>query len=264
MPNPTRPAPSRVRRTSVATIDAYERFYVYLAAIFIAALVACNLIFLKFFRWETPIEGLVFVQSVGILAYPVTFLVTDILSEAYGSKRANAVVTAGFIASLFVLGLVYISDRTSAVASSPLSDAEFHKTFGLFGVGVAASMVAYLAAQYIDIRLFRFWRKLTKGKHLWVRNNFSTMLSQVVDTASVVGLLCAFGALPWSKFTLLFVNGVIFKWIVALLDTPFFYAASAWLRKRFPEQVEAIHNLETFETDEQAAGLTVATDLETP
>ena len=87
---------------------AYEQFYLVLAAIFIAALVTCNLIFQKFFIWDFSLFGasIQFEQSVGILAYSVTFLVTDILSEIYGKERANRVVTSGLIASLFVLGLV--------------------------------------------------------------------------------------------------------------------------------------------------------------
>lgn len=217
----------------------YDMGYMVFGGMFIAALVACNLIFLKFFSWDTGVFGLTFTQSVGILPYPITFLITDILSECYGTRRANAVVLSGFVASLFVLLIVTIADSTSAASFSRLSDQEFHKTFGMFGVGVFASMGAYLAAQFIDIRIFRFWRRLTKGRHLWLRNNGSTMVSQVVDTVSVLGLLCLFGALPWSKFWLLALNGILFKWFIALCDTPFFYAAVFGMRRLFPEQMAA-------------------------
>lgn len=216
---------------------AYEQFYLILAAIFIAALVACNLIFQKFFSWDFSILGVDvrFQQSVGILAYPVTFLVTDILSEIYGKRRADRVVTSGLVASVFVLGLVVVSSFVDAAEWSPVNDAMFLRVFGLQWVAVTASMVAYLGAQYLDIRLFHFWKRVTHGKHLWLRNNASTITSQVVDTALVNGLLAALGTpgVTWELFPTLFVNGVLFKWAMALLDTPVFYAAVLYLRHRF-------------------------------
>jgi len=216
---------------------AYEQFYLVLAAIFIAALVACNLIFQKFFIWDFSLFGasIQFEQSVGILAYPVTFLVTDILSEIYGKERANRVVTSGLVASLFVLGLVLVSTLMEATPWSPVDNETFLRVFGLQWVAVTASMVAYLGAQYLDIRLFHFWKKLTHGKHLWLRNNASTIGSQLVDTALVNGLLAALGTtgVTWERFPELFMNGVLFKWTMALLDTPIFYAAVFYLRRRF-------------------------------
>ena len=216
---------------------AYEQFYLVLAAIFIAALVACNLIFQKFFIWDFSVLGasIRFEQSVGILAYPVTFLVTDILSEIYGKERADRVVTSGLVASLFVLALVLVSTLMKATDWSPVDDPTFLRVFGLQWVAVTASMVAYLGAQYLDIRLFHFWKKLTHGKHLWLRNNASTIGSQLVDTALVNGLLAALGTtgVTWERFPELFMNGLVFKWTMALLDTPIFYAAVFYLRRRF-------------------------------
>ena len=214
----------------------YEQLYVILAAIFIAALVACNLIFQKFFIWKIDLFGsrYIFQQSVGILAYPVTFLVTDILSEIYGKTRADRVVTAGLLASLFVMSLVLISALVPASSWSPIDSETFMRVFGLQWVGVTASMIAYLGAQYLDIRLFHFWKRATQGKHLWLRNNASTIGSQVVDTALVNGILAALGTtgVTWERFPELFLNGVLFKWTVALLDTPLFYAAVYYCRHR--------------------------------
>jgi len=102
--------------------------------------------------------------------------------------------------------------------------------FGLIPGAVFASMVAYLVAQFIDIRIFHFWKRVTKGKHLWLRNNGSTIVSQLVDTATVLVLLCALDLIEWELFGALLVNGFLFKAIVALCDTPFFYLAVAWLK----------------------------------
>lgn len=211
---------------------AAERFYLVLAACFIAALVACNLIFQKFFTWS-PFGLYTFEISVGILPYPATFLITDVISEIYGKRRANQVVFAGLFASLFVAGIVLLAQAAPQTEWSPVSDAEFSKVFGLFGPAVFASMMAYLAAQFIDIRVFHFFKTATKGRHLWLRNNVSTISSQFVDTATVLLLLCSAGAIEWERFGALLANGFLFKVLVALADTPFAYLIIGSLRNRF-------------------------------
>ena len=210
--------------------------YLILSGIFIASLVSCNLIFQKFFQieiWVPFIGSYTFEQSVGLLPYPITFLVTDIISEIYGRKKANQVVTAGLIASIFMLLVVTISDFMPAAPWSPVNGDTFHQVFGLSGAAVFASMMAYLFAQYIDIRLFHFWKKLTYGKHLWLRNNASTIFSQFIDTFSVLALLCIFNVLSWDRFSVLLINGFLFKVFFAAFDTPLFYLSSWYLKKKF-------------------------------
>ena len=199
-----------------------DRFYLILAGIFIASLVSCNLIFQKFFTW-TPFGLYTFELSVGILPYPITFLVTDLISELYGKKKADQVVISGLIASVFVMGVVLLANYVPNTSWSPVNSELFEKVFGLQGPAVFASMIAYLSAQFIDVRVFHFWKKLTKGKHLWLRNNGSTFISQFVDTAAVLILLCSAGAIEWSRFLPLLENGFLFKIIVALIDTPIIY-----------------------------------------
>ena len=221
-----------------------DMLYIVLAGIFIASLVSCNLIFQKFFQvdiWIPFIGDYTFEQSVGLLPYPITFLVTDIISEIYGRKRASLVVTAGLFASLFMLLIITISDVSTATSWSPVDDATFHKVFGLSGAAVFASMMAYLFAQYLDVRIFHFWKRLTKGKHLWLRNNASTMFSQFVDTFSVLFLLCSLNVLNWDMFSILLLNGFLFKVFFAAFDTPIVYAMTYIIRKqlglKFGEEV---------------------------
>jgi uncharacterized integral membrane protein (TIGR00697 family) len=206
--------------------------YLILAALFIASLVASNLIFQKFFYWE-PFGIYRFEISVGILPYPITFLITDILSEIYGKKKANQVVIAGIFASFFSMLIILVADFTPAINNSPINDATFHQVFGLSPLAVLASMIAYLFAQFIDIKIFHFWKNLTKGKHLWLRNNCSTFLSQFIDTFTVVFLLCSFKILPWAIFTSLLISGFLFKVIVAALDTPILYVVIYLFKKKF-------------------------------
>ena len=94
-------------------------------------------------------------------------------------------------------------------------------------------MIAYLFAQFIDIRIFHFWKQLTKGKHLWLRNNFSTFASQFVDTFTVLFLICSFKILPWNIFGDLLISGFIFKVIIAAIDTPVLYGVTFLFRKKF-------------------------------
>jgi uncharacterized integral membrane protein (TIGR00697 family) len=215
--------------------DAAHRTYLILAGVFIASLVACNLIFRKFFIWQPfGTDGwLTFEQSVGLLPYPLTFVITDVISEVYGRKKANLVVQAGLVASLFTLVFVAISSASTAAGWSPVTDSQFDHVFGSTVAGVGASMVAYLLAQFLDVRIFHFWKDLTGGKALWLRNNLSTIPSQLVDTATVLAVLCLLGELEWGLFPKLFINGFAFKVVFALLDTPFVYLVCGWLRKRF-------------------------------
>ena len=211
---------------------AAYRIYFILGALFICSLVVSNLIFQKFFYWD--FFGLYrFEISVGILPYPITFLITDLLSEIYGKKKANQVVTAGIFASLFSLLIIYTSAAVPATDWSPVNDALFNTVFGATAVAVLASMLAYLFAQYIDIQLYHFWKRLTRGKHLWLRNNFSTFFSQFLDTITVLLLLCSFGKIEWERFSALLLSGFLFKVLIALCDTPFMYLGVYIFRKRF-------------------------------
>ena len=224
-----------------------DRIYLLLGGIFIASLISSNLIFQKFFFW-TPFAFLAspdpgnwlswlseytFELSVGILPYPITFLVTDIISEIYGREKASRVVMVGFISSIFIMGVVMVGDMVSATQWSPVDDSVFHRVFGLFGPAVFASMTAYITAQFIDIRIFHFWKRKTNNRHLWLRNNGSTIFSQLIDTLSVLFLLCSFGVIDWVRFYPLLLNGFLFKVFVALIDTPFFYLFSHLLRNYF-------------------------------
>ena len=216
---------------------AAQRIYLFLGALFITSLVVSNLIFQKFFYWypvDVEIFGAkLFEISVGILPYPITFLITDLVSEIYGKKRANQLVVAGIFASFFSMLIVYTANVVPATSWSPVNDKLYTTVFGSTAIAVFASMMAYLLAQFIDIQIYHFWKRLTKGKHLWLRNNFSTWLSQFVDTFTVLFLLCSFGKIEWNLFSGLLAAGFIFKVIVALLDTPFLYLGVYLFRKRF-------------------------------
>ncbi len=216
---------------------AAQKIYLFLAALFITSLVVSNLIFQKFFYWypvDVEIFGTkLFEISVGILPYPITFLITDLISEIYGKKRANQVVIAGIFASLFSLLIILAANYAPATSWSYVDDKMFTTVFGNSAIAVFASMITYLLAQFVDIQIYHFWKRVTKGKKLWLRNNFSTWTSQFVDTFVILVLLCSFDIIPWENFKGLLISGFLFKVIVALLDTPFLYLGVFLFKKRF-------------------------------
>lgn len=219
-----------------------EKLYLVFAALFITSLVVSNLIFQKFFLWN-PFGWFPFEISVGLLPYPITFLITDIVSEIYGKEKANQIVVTGIFASFFSIGIILLGNATSATEWSPISNNIYSKVFGMSPIAVFASMLAYLFAQFIDIKIYHFWKQKTKGKHLWLRNNFSTFSSQFIDTVTVVTLLSVFKILPWEIFGKLVLSGFLFKVIIAVLDTPFLYIAVYFFRKRFQLKVGEELNL---------------------
>lgn len=216
---------------------AYQ-IYLYMGALFITSLVVSNLIFQKFFYWQpfgdiTIFGAPIFEISVGILPYPITFLITDLISEIFGKKKANQVVIAGIFASFFSLLIVYTASAAPATEWSPVNNEMFSDVFGNTIVAVFASMMAYLLAQFVDIQVYHFWKRITQGKYLWLRNNFSTFSSQFIDTFTVVLLLCSFGEIAWSRFYGLVIAGFLFKVMIALFDTPLLYLFVYIIRRRF-------------------------------
>ena len=206
-----------------------KKIYLYLAAIFIAALVVCNLIANKFITIDLGFKT--FVISAGVLPYPITFLITDILSEIYGKNKTSRIVWAGFGASIFVLGVLLLAQQFTAITGSPVDDETFNKVFGNSWRVIFASMTAYLCAQLIDVRIYHFWKEKTAGKHLWLRNNFSTVFSQLVDTTLVVCVLFL-GIRSNSEILQFILDGWLFKILCAFIDTPLLYASTAFIRNK--------------------------------
>ena len=199
--------------------------------IFIASLITCNLIANKFVTVDLGFK--VFIVSAGILPYPLTFLVTDLISEIYGQKRANLVVFSGFIASMFVLLFLWLGGQFNAIPSSIVGDETYNSVFQNAWRIIAASMVAYLFAQFVDVRIFHFWKKLTNGKHLWLRNNGSTIASQLIDTTLVISILFL-GVWDMNQIIRGILDGWLFKMLMAFIDTPIIYGVIYLLKNKIP------------------------------
>jgi uncharacterized integral membrane protein (TIGR00697 family) len=207
-----------------------DNLYLTLAGLFITALVVCNLIANKFV--SVDLGFYTFTLSAGVLPYPITFLITDILSEMYGRKKTSRVVLMGFAALLFTILILWLGKQFAAIESSPVSDSVYNAAFGNSQRVIFASMTAYLVAQLVDVRSFHFWKRLTNGKMLWLRNNASTMLSQLVDTTLVVGVLF-YGKESFETMSGFIIDGWLFKALAAFVDTIPIYIIVWIIRRQF-------------------------------
>ena len=232
-----------------------QRVFLVLAGIFLGTLSLLNLLGItRFLDLSFPLFGMQvpMVVAVGVLPYPITFLCTDLISEIYGRKRATEVVWMGLVLNVWVVLLLWLGGVLPGVEGAEVVDPEtgmVHNADGTPAVffqvrdfafaTVAASMIAYLSAQWCDVQLFHLWKWLTGGRHLWLRNNGSTMVSQLVDTTAVI-LIAHFwaGALPniadgeplLPQLLVLIASGYVFKVTVALVDTGPVYLLVGWLR----------------------------------
>ena len=195
--------------------------------------------------------------AVGVLPYPLTFLCTDLISELYGRRRANFLVGVGFVLNFFILGALWLGSAIPAVDPSqqppwqviqlaeeivlPNGDVLSHSAelfqllYACTSGAVFASMMAYITAQFCDVQLFHFFKRLTKGKHLWLRNNFSTLTSQMVDSIMVIsvtfGATFLAGEITVMALLVLMGSNYLFKMTVALADTLPFYYLTGKLRR---------------------------------
>ncbi len=217
-----------------------EAVFIVLSGLFIGSLAMLNilglsrLIDLSFNFNGSKVHFMVFV---GVLPYPITFLCTDFICELYGKRRANMVVWAGLLLNLWVLFVLWFG---GILPEDPSVDSTaFFRIRELTFGATAASMIAYLTAQFVDVHVFHFLKKLTKGKHLWLRNNGSTLTSQLIDSIAVVlitfyvakAIVIQEGHQVFSYLMILILSNYFFKMISALLDTIPFYYGVKWLSK---------------------------------
>lgn len=228
-----------------------ERVFLVLAGLFLGSMTMLNILGVsRFLDLSFTFLGvqIPLLLAVGVLPYPVTFLCTDFISEIYGRDRASTVVWVGLLLNLWVVGFLWLAgvlppvpamDPATSLPPTDAYDFAFYRIRLLTMGAVLASMVAYLAAQFCDVFLFHFWKRLTRGRHLWLRNNGSTVVSQFVDSFAVITITHFFArGLPideaapiWPQLWVFIGSGYVFKLVIALVDTIPFYLGVAWLSK---------------------------------
>jgi len=246
---------------TTALHERRERVFLVLAGVFLGSMTMLNILGITRFVHLGPLA-----LAVGVLPYPLTFLCTDFISEFYGRRRANFVVWVGVLLNVIVLAFLWLGHQIPAISEAARPDwipegswdpppwqtlsfsAPVMLPFGgeverieLFEIiyrctrgAVVASMVAYMAAQFCDVFMFHFWKRVTGGKHLWLRNNGSTMVSQLVDATAVIfitfGAQFVSGERTLAAMLILVGSNYLFKVVVAAVDTVPFYFGVYWLK----------------------------------
>ncbi len=206
----------------------YENLYAGFMAVFVTFVLLTNTVGVKL----CTLFGRVL--PVSIIWYPLTFLITDVVSETYGAKRARYLVVMGFAMSVLLLVFSLIGIQLPVAQVYPLQEA-YRNIFGPIWRLLFASMAAYLLAQMVDVYLFHLWKRRTHGRHLWLRNNGSTMLSQLVDSLTVNYIFLyknptVFTGGFWDVWDVV-VGVYVLKVIIAALDTPLCYLGVWWVER---------------------------------
>ncbi|MCR4676408.1 MAG: queuosine precursor transporter [Sphaerochaetaceae bacterium] len=197
----------------------------FLFALFIMAMVVVNTLGSKI----TTIFGVR--VSVGIFLMPVLFLITDIIGEVFGEKEAQHFVNVSTVMLIIMFALIFLFIKVKPNETWGLQK-EYEVIFSSSMRMTLASVISFVISQKLDVFLFGVWKKVTRGKYLWVRNNFSTIISQFIDTT--IFDFIAFYHMN-EKYTAAFVFSLIipywlFKVAFALLDTPFCYLGVRWMK----------------------------------
>lgn len=190
------------------------------SACFVTGLVLANVVAGKI------IDFGFFLVSGGAIFYSLTFLGTDLMTEWYGKEAADRLVIGGFVASVFATALIYVTMILPVVEFRQHVQDAYEVLLGTNIRFVAASMLAYLSSQFLDVHLFSKIKEMTGGKYKWMRNNGSTIVSQFVDTL-VFTAIAFLGSVPIAAFVPLLIGRYVAKIGIAIIDTPIFYVLTA-------------------------------------
>ncbi|MFQ6022121.1 MAG: queuosine precursor transporter [Acidiferrobacterales bacterium] len=202
--------------------------FLLLVGAFVSSVVVANVTASK----VVELWGLTF--AAGALAYCITFPITDVVTEVWGKTTARKVVWAGLMGNIVMIVLIPLAVISPPAPFYEHQDA-YARILGFVPRTVLASIVAYLIAQLHDVWAFHFWSRITGGRHLWLRNNLSTMTSQFIDSAIFV-LVAFAGVFSWEVLVPIFIGQYVVKLVIAALDTPVVYVLVHLCRGRGHEE----------------------------
>jgi len=199
-----------------------DKIYTFLTVLFSILIVIGNLIYQKFvsiniFGFHT------FQLSVGAILYPLTFLITDLITEFFGKEKARICVRFAIIMNIIAALILNLMDVIPATSWSKIDDDTFHKIFGFYNVAFVGSIIACFISQNVDVTLYSWIKKVTSNKYLWLRSNGSTCVSLFIDTCIVISFMSLFGIFPSEQIWTLILSSYSFKLFFTLCSTPLFY-----------------------------------------
>lgn len=216
------------------TFDRKQQLYLWLSGLFVAALLTADLIGGKFFRLREGVD-----LSVGMLAFPLTFVLTDVLNEFYGPAATRRVTYLGLGAAVFAFAIIFVARVLPISPESPLAGEAFEAVFGWSARLYVASLTAYLFGQLLDISVFALLRRITRHRLLWLRATGSTLASQAVDTL-VVNFVLLVSAKPISFILGVAWHSYLMKVAIAIGLTPLIYLLHALLLRGLKVKETAI------------------------
>ncbi len=207
-----------------------EKIYASLCAFFSTMLVMNNLVYQKFVTLK--IIPFYFLEvSVGAILYPITFLLSDLISEFFGKEKANFCVKLAIFLNILIALMIALMDFLPATSWSKINDESFHRVFGAFSIAFIASNVACYLSQRLDVKIYLKIKALTNDRMLWLRNNASTIISLFFDTFIVIAIMSVFGILPYERLLTIVFHSYILKVGFTICSTPIFYLAVFVLKK---------------------------------
>ena len=207
-----------------------EKVYTGLCVAFSSLVILGNLTYQKFIALQIPLLQS-FEISVGALPYPLTFIITNLITEFYGKEKATFCVRFTIFINIMIVVLLEFMDYLPAVNWSKVNNATFHQIFGFYSIAFAGSMIAGYISRIINIYLYVKIRKLTNEKYLWLRNNGSTCIALFIDTFIVVSLLTLFKILPLTQMVTVIYSSYLWKLLFTISSTPLFYFIVRVMRK---------------------------------
>ena len=204
-----------------------EIVYIILAGIFITNAVTAELIGGKLIQVGP------FVLSMGILPWPIVFIVTDLINEYFGKQGVKrlSLITAGLISYCFII-LFFAMKIPEAKVISPVSNEAFKQVFGQSNLIIIGSITAFLVAQFLDVTFFNYFKEKTGDKMLWLRSTGSTVFSQLIDSFVVGGIAFYLpGIWTTSQYVEFSFTGYAFKLVIAVLLTPLIYLGHYLIEK---------------------------------
>ncbi|MDX1960850.1 MAG: queuosine precursor transporter [Leptospiraceae bacterium] len=214
-------------------IDKKNKLYLVLTSLFITFLLVAELTGSKLFKFAG------FTMTIGVIPFPVTFLITDTLNEFYGKDGVRRTTLIGFAMILIAYFVIAIDLQIPAIPESPIDDATFEKVFVNAKWIIIGSITAYLIGQFIDIYVFQFLKKISKGKYIWLRATGSTVVSQLVDSFVVI-FIAFWNLFPTAKLLEISTTNYIYKLCIAILLTPVIYLVHYWIESYLEIHAENI------------------------
>lgn len=200
-----------------------EKIYTGLCIIFVSFMVLGNLTYQKFVILQFPFHK--FELSVGAILYPLTFFITDLITEIYGKEKSRFCIRFSIFVNILTALIISIMDYLPATYWSKINNETFHNVFGYYGVAFIGSVLACYVSQTVDVYLYVLIRGLTKGKYIWLRSNFSTCISLFIDSFVVIGFMTMLGVFPREQIWVLIISSYSWKMFFTICSTPIFYAS---------------------------------------